>query len=460
MAAEGNSAGVLRAEQTAALRSVPDLGEGRPRPEERADSVARWLGWGGLVLLAATGRLWTPQQVFPRIPLWWWAPPAAWDWSALAVTVCGLALLGIAPRRFAAGMASTGLAALFLADQHRLQPWAWQLFVLATIGALGGGRLFVGAARLLTISIYAWSALSKCDAAFSDLIRPLVMAPVELLIPKWDAALRHSLFLDVAVDCVVWSLPAGELVVAVLLARRPWRTAGLYASWFLHVCLLGLLGPFGQGHSLGVVCWNLWFIGQNSLLFWPRWRGSSRWFAELADASLAVWRRRLAGALLAGVLIWPATEPWGYCDAWLGWAVYVPRFDRVTVWLDQAARERLPPALQAYVAVPEAWFLAPEDAMVQYRIGAWSLAALGVPAYPHSRSSVGTAVELAERYGLEGISVVWSRRTSRFERWSWDRRATTVVVGRSELARLASEFRVNAFPESWYRRVAEGPPAQ
>lgn len=55
---------------------------------------------------------------------------------------------------------ATALSVLILIDQHRLQPWAWQLLLMSCVFATRSAnatRLLM----LLTISVYFWSAVSK-----------------------------------------------------------------------------------------------------------------------------------------------------------------------------------------------------------------------------------------------------------------------------------------------------------
>src|SRR5262249_11324684 len=152
--------------------------------------------------MGVTWKLWTPQDVFPRVPLIWWAPPHWLDWTALAITLVGLVGLCLFPpcqggvrggnssssatqsgstppaappplggggksrptlitARFAAVLVAGGFALLFLSDQHRLQPWAWQCFILAVVFALGDDRTVFYGWRWLVVSIYLWSAWSK-----------------------------------------------------------------------------------------------------------------------------------------------------------------------------------------------------------------------------------------------------------------------------------------------------------
>ena len=55
---------------------------------------------------------------------------------------------------------------MVLVDQHRLQPWAYQMSVAALVLAVAPNRRGLGLLSLLTVSIYLHSGLSKLDHSF------------------------------------------------------------------------------------------------------------------------------------------------------------------------------------------------------------------------------------------------------------------------------------------------------
>ena len=93
------------------------------------------------LLVASTWPLWTPGTEFPDIPWFAWAvnwPPEDWDWLWLA-SLGGLLVVQFAPLphegrwpMLLKGLLFAGALMLLPTDQHRLQPWAWQM-LLGTI---------------------------------------------------------------------------------------------------------------------------------------------------------------------------------------------------------------------------------------------------------------------------------------------------------------------------------------
>ena len=220
-----------------------------------------------LLLIVATWPLWTPPQPLPQIP--WLAIaarlPPAWDWIALAAIAAG-ALLQFDPRGrgtvCGAALMSSGLAAALLVDQQRLQPWAYEYLLVTAILALQPRAAGLRCCRWLIISIYAWSAVSKLDAAYlatngRDLLFGLLQS-FGLQPGGWgDGGFRVGPLL----------FPLGELAVALSLAIPRFRRIGLVLSAGMHLLLLWVLGPFGLRHEPAVLIWNAAFIPQNWLLF-------------------------------------------------------------------------------------------------------------------------------------------------------------------------------------------------
>ena len=395
--------------------------------------LQRWLALVALALIGTTWRLWTASTEFPRIPWFSWLCeiPNWCDRVALAGLISGLvSVLVLAPwrERFAAPKVRLAIFAilavsggmLLLLDQHRLQPWAyqfaWIVLVLATAPA-GRALMLI---RLLTIGIYLWSAISKFDATFLATTGP------DLLHGLWQTlALDPHLLDGNRASTLAWGLPLGELAVALLLAM-PWtRRFGLLVSIVMHGLLLVVLGPWGLDHQPGVLLWNLYFIGQNILLFGAR--------IEPVAGSERRWGLAEMGISLA--LLLPILEPFGWFDHWPAWAVYAPGAERVTLLLDAAAAERLPESMQAHLGSPQ-W----RDGGRVVRTDLWSLRALSAPIYPQGRFRAAVASAIIERYQFdEGATLVVE---SRADRLTGDRERR-VFRGADAIKRHATSYWVN-----------------
>ena len=362
--------------------------------------LRRWWSVAGLALFAATWKLWTPQTEYPQVPLFGWAGslPSFIDWLAFGVLLGSLAFAAWKPELRQTWIAfGVSLGMLFVLDQHRLQPWAWQLLLMAiwwsseSTRQLGRGPLVA-----LTVSIYFWSAVSKLDADF---------------FASHGQTLVEALLGAIRIDATAWPervkwwlatmLPLGELLVAAGLCWPRTRRAALIAATGLHAGLLLALGPLGLQHRPGVLLWNIAFIGHDWLLFGRQFSGGFRREAhDICRAARQSSSLTLRVTLLTLACAWPVTERWGICDRWLAWSVYVARSERVSVTLTDEGMRRLLPSARQCVTDGE------------LRLDQWSLAALDVPIYPQLRFQIGVVEWLRQRCGDDNLVEVIVQHSS------------------------------------------------
>ena len=415
---------------------------------------SRLLAAGLLALVVATWKLWTPQDVFPQVPLiraacdW----PGWFDWVCLAVLVASSLTLLVVGQRGWWGRGSCiamalSLAGFFVLDQHRLQPWAWQFFLLAVLLSLADDTTARRGWQWLVIGIYFWSAVSKLDYTFCHEQGPALLGGLKQAMGLRGMPNRWTEALDVVGSL---GIALGELGVAVLLAWPRARWLGLWTATIMHLALLAALGPFGLNHSLGVLLWNVFFIVQNWLLF----REAAVSHPPSGDTVLVqvrLWLRdlvtwpssrpnRLALGTIAAAMAWPILEPFGYCDHWLAWAVYSARSESgVMIVEGDTALVGLPPSsVRRSEATPR----------VSINFGTWSLQSLGVPAYPQARVHTGVAVDVIERNVLTQRELTYSMTP---HRWTGSR----LHIAHSEcsfiecqplIADAAKKHFVNALP--------------
>ena len=424
--------------------------------------LTRWLAVGVLALVATTWKLWTPQDVFPQIPLlraacdW----PGWFDWVCLAVLVASsLTMLCVARRGWVGRSCCAALAAsllgFFVLDQHRLQPWAWQFFLLAVLLSLADDTTARRGWRWLVIGIYFWSAVSKLDYTFFHEQGPALLGGLKQAMGLRGMPNTWTEALDV---CGSVGIALGEMGVAVLLAWPRARWLSLWATTILHVTLLAALGPLGLNHSLGVLLWNVFFLVQNWLLF--RTTDEER---RQADESLiaqdqppvgwallpvvsfvqsafkrrpdgqecpsygGVLRNRLALGTILVAMTWPVLEPLGYCDHWLAWAVYSAREESVSVDSYGTPMTKLP-----------IWEISHFGTL---KLATWSLVVLGVPVYPQNRFQIGVTSALLRADQINDATVFV---------YSAGHRVTGARCGRlldsSSLEAELNRYLVNAHP--------------
>jgi hypothetical protein len=360
----------------------------------RAAWLRRAAGLFGLALVAATWRLWTPQDVFPQVPLVAAAGalPGWVEWLGLAgmlVGWCG-ALAAPAGRVATASLvlAAGSTAAMIVIDQERLQPWAYQFMLVALVLAWTEPRGAIVLVRLLVVSSYLHSGITKLDYAFLHTLGQQFLAALAGLgggsLAHWSEGARLAL---AAV------FPVGEIVIAAGLVFGPTRRAALAGAIALHVLLLAILGPWGLDHKPAVLVWNVYFIVQDVILFWqPRAAAAAAGEADAARAR-APWP--IVAMVLAAVVL-PLAAPWSWYDLWPSWGLYAASAECVRLGVHRGARGELPAELAALVEEPAD----ASDPWLVLRLDRWALDALQAPIYPQNRVQLGVAQAVIERYGL------------------------------------------------------------
>ena len=413
-------------------------------PEPYVRNLVRVVAAAGLLLLAVTWRLWTPQTVFPQVPFIHRAGslPAFFQWIGLGLMFAGLlcALLSAGKNpKSRAGLIlfSAATVGMVMADQHRLQPWAYQLSIAAVVLAFVPGKHALALLRMLTVSLYFHSAVSKLDFSFletngQDLVSGL-LGTVGLSLEYCSPATRRM---------AAAMLPVGELLVAFALCSGTLRRLGFYGSIAMHALLLIALGPLGMNHMPGVLIWNGYFILQNWLLF-GRHLHSGREVDVLAPRPAAACAKlsscsRWTEALVVAVVLLPLLESLDRIDHWPAWAVYAAHPERVRIYVHNDHVARLPDSLRKHVESPK-----PFDPWRRVRADSWSLDVLQVPIYPQGRFRLGVAIGIARACDADmEIRIVMD---SRANRWTGER-TSRVLNGTRELLGETSRFWLNVQP--------------
>jgi hypothetical protein len=394
----------------------------------RIELFRRW--WSGctLLLVWATWQVWIDNPLFPQVPvhatlgkLPGWVDAALM--LSMLLSLVGLLLIPARSQgwRSVAWIFFFTILGLACLNQMRFQVWAYQAMivalVLATCTPRDAGKLL----RWLTISIYAYSAWSKVDVTFLHSLG-------KQLAEVWLGWARFADWPPLAQSMLISLVPLGELAVAVLLAMPRTRKVGVIASLALHALLLLALGPWGLQHKPGVLLWNVFFMGQNVLLFWPAVSpvASDEDQPSAAEELSAEPIPALALVVVVGAIVWPLTEPWGYCDHWPAWSVYAPRVERTSCFIAQSETHKLPTSLQEYLEPAS-----DDETWLRLRLDRWSLDALSVPLYPQNRVQLAVAAAVIEQFDVGQFQIV---RFAPADRWTQTRKQSTL----SSLAELTA----------------------
>lgn len=369
--------------------------------------LQRWSACFAIALIAATHRLWIPQTFFPQVPAFeiLCDAPTWLDLLCLAFLLAGLLILAIWRSEYLSkcgcALVLATLTVHFCLDQHRLQPWAYQLWLFALIAFCCSIRFRHSLMRTLMISIYFYSAIGKLDFEFLHTVGQQMLGAMVKLLGQ-DPTLIPSWLRIVLVAC----FPLAELAIAAGLA---WPQSRRVAGWFaigVHLILIVVLGPLGLNHRLGVLLWNAQFAVQSYLLFVVgSISGDNRAKTEqqgaLEPPSRVRWILHAScTTFIATIILMPLTERIGIWDHWPSWALYSPHSSRVRVEVSAQSLNRLPAELVALINRPSSdadeildWVYLPIDV--------WSLQTLATPIYPQGRFQLGVARHIANEIHSE-----------------------------------------------------------
>ena len=381
-----------------------------------------------VVLMTCTWRLWIGTDKFPQIPLLsvLIGSTQLIDWGALAT--CCLAVIVIVitstiaisvgkesqnhlsrepiqPKiRFAAIVWSLALTLLFATNQHRLQPWAWQFFLLAIVTAVSSRKSdCLSGCRAIMISIYVWSAIGKFDYQFlHGLGRQFVATLTELC--------NYPIPMESISPAVVMLLPIFELLVGLLLAFQMTRLLALIGVVMFHLGLVAVLGPWGMNHHAAVVVWNICFGLMTLILFWTRARHDEG--LNLLHRSTNLFSAsHLPAAIIAGLTI--ILPVFVRMDHWLAWGLYAPNNRRCTLITVANSQRDFDESLKPFLValgrhnLDGLELLSVEGLdLLQVDMGQMSLHALNAPIYPEARMQVGVAQWIVDRFNLGSRTII------------------------------------------------------
>lgn len=470
---------------------------------ERCDWLQLLLAVSSFLLLGATWRLWWSSGEFPQVPWFRWGCQLPTSIDQVLVWGLLVALLSILIRSILMGtfhserpvwslrLFTACGCGLVLLNQQRAQPWMYHFLLLAVVLAEAPTQRIPALLRVLTVSLYFHSGLSKLDLSFCQGLGDAFW--------QTGRAVLQLKAVNPGPNPNLWPLlfPIGEILIAAGLAWPATRRTALLAACLMHVGLLVLLGPWGMNHRPGVLLWNAYFILQNLILFgtsdstrtpgsasktpvlheisnsntnpeFPHSPAKTIADAESSDRvnsgastskpaqdhdkSLAAktqpttWRLVIVRVLIGFVVVWPFTEPWGICDVWFAWGLYAEHGEQLTIKVNETGFEKLSP-IWRNSAAPLSNDFDPESHHVQewrLRPKSVSLDRIHAPVYPSNRFMLGVALEIASANGLQDNEISGEYQYPA-NRWSGIRKTRT-LKNLKDIQQAANNCWFNAHP--------------
>jgi hypothetical protein len=399
--------------------------------ERRAVWLRLALGVSTLLMLGLSWPLWIAHGDLPMVPFAGGLPVLRRPWSdALAMGVAGSLMAGM----FAAVRGSrttawdvislVGFVALVIQDQNRLQPWVYQSVMLTLALAACRSRWALWLSRLFLIALYVHSGLSKLDASFASELGPHLLGglfrPAGVMVQSWR---RGTVFV------LALLMPAVEVLAGAGLALRRVRRFGLALAISIHAVLIGILGPWGLGHSAIVLAWNVALVVELVVLFTGP--GPGRDGGPRSPACRAV------TGLFVVACVMPCFERWGYWDTWPAFAFYASHTERTQILLHDADLAGYPPELLRHLGAStgEPWR--------RLDLTGWSRSERGVPVYPQGRVANAIAESLAGWGGRRRLVLL--RQWGRADRWT-GRREFEQRMGLDAIRERGDRYWINGHP--------------
>jgi len=363
--------------------------------------------------------------------------------SILLASLLSVSLLArcATARNFALCAGIGALLILVLLDQSRFQPWAYLAMVLAFCMFAFQPSDAIRWMRLLVVSLYFYSAISKLDYSFLHTIGQQFLVTlasmIHIDIGKWPLTVKLAL---------AAGFPTWELLVALGLSFPKTRIAAVAGAIAMHLALLLILGPWGLEHRLGVQMWNLYFIVQTVFLFGlfgspEKTSCKGNGTGELAEQGTKPAPEKqpfFARLVVWSVVLLPLLEPLGWFDHWPAWGLYASRTSQVTLLVHRTATNRLPERVRRHLED-----IGTKNESVELNLDDWALDAVHAPIYPQARVQLGIAESVILRWNLSHrFMVVMSGTASRFS----GKRQRRILQDLSALRRQASTYWINSRP--------------
>src|SRR5580704_10815414 len=210
--------------------------------------------------LLLSPKLWVSTRFYPLTLV---APflktlPYPLDYGFYILLLALLAVTAVAPRlsslRWWIAAAVLLLAALCAQDQSRLQPWCYQYAFMLIALAAASGEASLNVCRLIVAAIYFWSGAQKLNPYFAPGTFTWLAHPLAAHFPA--LAIKAG-----------YAAPFVEMMCAIGLLTRRFRTPAIVALIAMHACILLAIGPLGHGFNTVVWPWNIAMVVFLLLLF-------------------------------------------------------------------------------------------------------------------------------------------------------------------------------------------------
>ena len=312
---------------------------------------------GLLIGLFLSQKLWITNRLLPLTPALPINQPFGSFLLILLAAFLTASLISLKKRNWLT-LCLVVLYILFLLDQNRLQPWAYQYCVMLTLITLQykktQNKTYLSTLQIVFASIYFWSGLQKVNTGFITNVVPWFLS-------AWKVQLSLSNYI------IIGNLMAvTEIFMGVGLLHRKTKDISLYFIIAMHIFIVITLGPWGLNHNSVVWPWNLVMIALAMLLF------KNNHFEVKKTFTLT----KLELILVTAYITLPALHNLGLTDSYLSHALYSGNIHSAHINYQ---------IFPSYFAHNQSLLKEIETNNKQISLQQWSFTELNVPIYPQER---------------------------------------------------------------------------
>ena len=219
-----------------------------------------------LLTILIANKLWFgDSRIIPTIGMW----QDAIQLSTLMQNICSTSLvlgllLSLSNKltRYGIILSVLAFSILVIDDINRLQTYYYQyLAMLVCLSVLKkeGEINQASALYLIMVGIYFHSGLSKLNTNFIHYVFPNMLYAFHYVsLESWQNS---------SWQFIAYSIPLGEMILAILILLAKTRKIGVYAALVLHLGILFSIGPWGLDWNPIVWIWNLSMMALNWSLY-------------------------------------------------------------------------------------------------------------------------------------------------------------------------------------------------
>ena len=262
-----------------------------------------------LFTILIANKLWFgDSRIIPTIGMW----QDTIQLSTLMQNICSSSLvlgllLSLSNKlcRYGIILSVLAFSILVIDDINRLQTYYYQyLAMLVCLSVLRkqGEENQASALYLILVGIYFHSGLTKLNTNFIHYVFPNMLYAFHYVsLESWQNSPWQF---------IAYSIPLGEMILAILILLPKTRKIGLYAALVLHLGILFSIGPWGLDWNPIVWIWNISMIALNWSLF-----------STLRDSYLS-YKNILSLTVLVFFILMPFFNRLGLWDNSLSFSLY------------------------------------------------------------------------------------------------------------------------------------------